>query len=224
MRPFTNLCVIAAKFLSDEFNIPGLKIRLEKRLPIGAGLGGGSSDAAAVIQGGLQLYGITYSADRLLKKAIRIGADVPFFLLGGAAYGSGKGEKLHSIRIEQNYHILLVLPDIQISTEWAYKNLNLTLTRKNDDHKFRGFRFHNLHLGNFRSEFRNDFEDLIFEHYPNLAFLKTELYDQGAIFASLSGSGSSLYGLYGSQSLAEKACEFLSNRFRCQLCRPVVNR
>jgi len=219
-----NLCVVAAEFLTDEFDISGLKIRLDKRLPIGAGLGGGSSDAAAVIKGGLQLYGITYPAERLQKITAKIGADVPFFLIGGTAYGSGMGEKLKPIKIEQEYYVLLVLPDLRISTKWAYKNLNLTLTRKNDDYKFKGFRFQNLNLRNFRSEFFNDFEKLIFKHYPDLAFLKSDLYNHGAVFASLSGSGSALYGLYLSRSSAEEAYEILSKRFRCQLSRPVINR
>ena len=218
----TNLCIIAAKILKEEFKIPGLKIRLDKRLPIGAGLGGGSSDAAAILKNGLKLYNITYSTDRLLNIAAKIGADVPFFLIGGTAYGTGKGEILNALKLNEKYYVLLLLPDDRVSTQWAYKNLNLALTRKYDGYKFKGFKLKNLSVKNFRSEFYNDFEDLVFKEFPNLSFLKEELYNQGAVFASLSGSGSALYGLYLSKSSAEKAKKILSHRFRCQLCRPVT--
>jgi len=219
----SNLCIEAARVLVSEFNIPGLKIHLDKRLPIGSGLGGGSSDAAAVLSGSLELYGIDYSMDKLVNIAGKIGADVPFFLLGGTAYGSGKGELLESIKLTSDYYILLVLPEIHISTAWAYKNLNLTLTRKNDDYKFRGFRFQNLDLGKFRFEFYNDFENLVLKHYPDLSLVKFELYELGAVYASLSGSGSALYGLYLSQPAAERASELLSKKYRCQLSQPIVN-
>ena len=218
----TNLCVRAAKLLVQNFNIPGLNIRLDKRIPIGAGLGGGSSDAAAILRGGLELYGIEYSKEKLLNMAVSIGADVPFFLIGGTSHGSGKGEILKSIKLVSDYHAVLILPDINISTKWAYKNLNLTLTRKNDEYKFRGFSLRNLDLRDFRSGFHNDFENLVFKHYPNLSLVKSELYDEGAIYASLSGSGSALYGLYSSRSLADKAIEILARKYRCQLSRPVV--
>jgi len=218
-----NLCVTAANLLVNEYNIPGLEINLDKNLPIGAGLGGGSSNAAAVLRGGLKLYGIEYSHDRLMKMAASIGADVPFFLIGGTAYGSGMGEILKSITLNSDYYILLVLPEKSISTEWAYKNLNLTLTKKNDEYKFRVFRFQNLDLSEFRSEFFNEFENVVFKRYPDLFLVKSELYDQGAIYASLSGSGSALYGLFSSQSKVEKAREILSRKYRCQLSRPIID-
>jgi 4-diphosphocytidyl-2-C-methyl-D-erythritol kinase len=219
----TNLCLTAANLLKKEFNIPGLDIRLEKRLPIGSGLGGGSSDAAAVLKGGLDLYGIEYTPKTLQPMAEQIGSDVPFFLSGGSAYGSGRGEILTSIKLNADYHILLIMPDIQISTEWAYKNLNLTLTRKNDDYKFRGFTFQDLDLVNFRSEFYNDFEKLVFRHHRSLGTAKSELYELGADYASLSGSGSTLFGLFASKSKTVKAFEILRGRFNCNISRPVIN-
>ena len=121
-----------------------------------------------------------------------------------------------------DYQVLLVLPDFQISTHWAYKNLNLTLTRKNHDYKFKGFTFQNLDLSNFRSEFHNDFENLVFKHHPQLASVKAELYDLGAEYASLSGSGSALYGLYVSHSTAKKAYKVLKEKIDCLLCKPVT--
>ena len=217
-----NLCLTAANFLKDEFDIPGLEIYLQKRLPIGSGLGGGSSNAASVLTGGLELYDVDFTLNDIKSIAERIGSDVSFFLYGGTAYGKGRGEILHSIKLITDYYILLVLPDIQISTRWAYKNLNLTLTRKNDDYKFRGFAFQNLDLIDFRSKFYNDFENLVFKHHPQLASVKAELYDMSAEYASLSGSGSALFGLFASQSTAEEAYSELRQRVNCLLCQPVV--
>ncbi len=218
-----NLCVQAGRLLMESCKIPGLKIHLEKQLPIGAGLGGGSSDAAAVLKGGLHLYNIKISDDVLAGLAAELGADVSFFLKGGAAYGTGKGEILEPIEICANYYILLVLPEIKISTGWAYKNLNLALTREYTNHKFRGFRFQILRLTDFKSEFHNDFEKSIFQDYPQLAEIKKELYAQGAVFASLSGSGSTLYGLYPSTSAVKTAFRTMKNRYRCHMTRPVIH-
>jgi 4-diphosphocytidyl-2-C-methyl-D-erythritol kinase len=102
--------------------------------------------------------------------------------------------------------------------------LNLTLTRKNDDYKFRGLTFQNFELVNFRSKFYNDFENLVFKSHPQLASVKVKLYESGADFASLSGSGSALYGLYTSQSKAEEARNELGRKFNTCLCRPFANR
>jgi 4-diphosphocytidyl-2-C-methyl-D-erythritol kinase len=219
-----NLCLTAAKYLQEEFGIPGLNIFLEKKLPIGSGLGGGSSDAASVLKGGIDLHGIEIPHQKLQSIAEKIGSDVPFFLKGGTAYGSGRGEILKTIQITTDYFILLVIPEIKISTPWAYKNLNLTLTRKNDDYKFKGFAIQNLNLVDFRSEFHNDFENLVFKHHPELASVKSDVYKLGAEYASLSGSGSALYGLYKSKSAAENAGEKLKSKHSIYICRPVRDR
>ncbi len=218
----SNLCITAARLLIEAFDLPGMNIRLEKNLPIGAGLGGGSSDAAAVLKGGLELYGRETSDKKVQYLAEKIGSDVPFFLNGGTACGSGRGEILKNVQIKADYHVLLILPDIKISTIWAYKNLNLALTRKNHDYKFKGFTIQNLDLIHFRSEFYNDFENLVFKHHPQLAIVKVELYELEADYASLSGSGSALYGLYSSFSKAEEASKVLSRRFSTHICRPVI--
>jgi 4-diphosphocytidyl-2-C-methyl-D-erythritol kinase len=218
----SNLCITAARLLIKAFDLPGMKIRLEKKIPIGAGLGGGSSDAAAVLKGGLKLYGRETSDKRLQSLAENIGSDVPFFLDGGTAYGTGKGEILEKIDFAADYHVLLILPDIKISTIWAYKNLNLALTKKNHDYKFKGFTIQNLDLSHFRSEFYNDFENLVFKHHPQLAIIKAELYDLEADFVSLSGSGSAMYGLFSSLSKAEEASDVLNHRFNTHICRPVI--
>ena len=216
-----NLCVKAARLLQQKFGIPGLEIILEKRIPVGAGLGGGSSDAAAVLKGGAELYRLKVSGSQLALLASELGADVPFFLFGGTAYGKGIGNILKKIILHSQYYVLLVLPQIKISTVWAYKNLNLGLTRKNTDDKFRGFRFHNLELKDFRSEFFNDFEKLVFTNHPQLKMIKSLLYQEGALFAALSGSGSSVFGLFPTISTIKNAQRILSKKYRTQQARPI---
>ena len=130
---------------------------------------------------------------------------------------------LEPIEICTDYYILLVLPEIKISTPWAYKNLNLVLTREYTDYKFRGFRFQDLKLSDFKSEFYNEFEKSVFQYYPQLAEIKKELYERGAIFASLSGSGSTVYGLYPSQSAVKTAFSTFRDRYRCHITRPAIH-
>ncbi|TFH01844.1 MAG: 4-(cytidine 5'-diphospho)-2-C-methyl-D-erythritol kinase [Calditrichales bacterium] len=216
-----NLCVRAARLLQKEYEIPGLDIFLQKEIPAGSGLGGGSSDAAAVIKAGLALYKVNIPLPELIRSAARLGADIPFFLAGGTSYVSGIGEVLAPVCMNIPYNILLILPELHISTVWAYKNLNLTLTKKKGDYKFRGFRCQDLKLDDFASEFHNDFEPAVFRHHPELEQIKSDLYDQGAQYAALSGSGSGIFGLFASELEAKRAKDFFCSTRRCLLTKPV---
>lgn len=217
-----NICLKAAELLIQYFNIPGLDIHLEKRIPVGAGLGGGSSDAAAVLSGANQLYDLKINYEQMLLLAVKLGADVPFFLSGGSAYASGIGDILKRISLYSDYQVLLVFPKLNISTHWAYKNLKLGLTRESPDSKFRGFRFHDLDLNRFKSEFYNDFEISVFKQYPILAEIKSALYDKGASFAAMSGSGSVLFGLFDSLRSVNKAYDSLHSVYQCLKTKPVL--
>jgi 4-diphosphocytidyl-2-C-methyl-D-erythritol kinase len=192
----SNLCVRAAELLRAEFGIPGLHIELQKRIPVGAGLGGGSSDAAAVIRGGLELYGVAPDSAKIMELCARLGSDVPFFVSGKSAYATGRGEQVNPIKICSDYQILLLFPGIHISTAWAYKNLKLGLTHQWTDNKFKSSELHELKVSDFKSVFFNSFEDVVFRKYPVLADIKQALFQNGALFAGMSGSGSTLFGLY----------------------------
>ncbi len=216
-----NICIKAARLLQRDFDIPGINIHLEKKIPVGGGLGGGSSDAAAVLKGGKCLYDLTISDEHLLSLASELGADVPFFLLGKAAYGKGKGEILTPINIYNDYYILLVLPEIRISTIRAYKNLNLALTSKYADYKFRGFRFQNMDLSEFRTEFYNDFENSVFKAHPLLGELKSRLYNEGASFAAMSGSGAVIFGLFDREETRAHAFESMNKNYHCVKVEPI---
>ena len=218
----TNLCVAAANLLCTEFSLPGFHIDLRKRIPIGAGLGGGSSDAAAVILGGLKLYEIAPPLAEIQTLSSRLGSDVPFFITGKSAYATGRGEKLDPINITTNYQILLLFPGIHISTAWAYKNLNLGLTQQWTDNKFISSEFHRLKVSSFQSVFFNSFESVVFREYPVLADMKQVLVRKGALFAGMSGSGSTIFGLFDRDSDLISITGDLQPKYNYQIAVPVV--
>lgn len=199
-----NLCLKAARLLQTEFKPHrGAHVHLQKRVPMGAGLGGGSSDAAAVLKGLNLLWDLKLEVEELLPLAAQLGSDVPFFVLGGCCIAQGRGELLTPIPPLIRAPLLLLAPGVAISTAWAYKNIaNYSLTR----------RFQNINLMDLKKEafseiFSNDFEPLVFKHHPVLGALKDQLMRAGAYYASLSGSGSSLYGAFHSEDSARRAFE-----------------
>jgi 4-diphosphocytidyl-2-C-methyl-D-erythritol kinase len=206
----SNLCVRAAQILKraagrGEY---GVQIRLIKRIPTGAGLGGGSSDAAAVLKGLNQFWELNLPPSELLKPAARLGSDVPFFILGGCCAVSGRGEKLRSRPPVIRHPLLLIVPKIRISTKWAYKNIkNYHLTSKRENIIFNGSKSDILTNPALRRFLTNDFEPLVFQHYPPLGEIKELLLRNGAFFASLSGSGSSVYGVFENTNTAKQAIE-----------------
>ena len=218
----SNLCVAATRLMMENFGIAGLSINLDKKIPVGAGLGGGSSDAAAVLKAAAQLFDLHLDRRALIALAEQLGSDVPFFLTGRTAWVTGRGEKIKPVAAEQNYFLLLVLPEIRISTVWAYKKLNLNLTKDECKHKFIGFNFHEIGVTDFKKYYYNDFERTLFVVFPELAEIKQRIYDAGADFAALSGSGSTLFGIFQSRSQAEKACNLLESAYKVQLAKPIL--
>jgi 4-diphosphocytidyl-2-C-methyl-D-erythritol kinase len=219
-----NLCLRAAKLMKQEYRIPGVRITLNKKIPLAAGLGGGSSDAAAVLRGISTLYDLKLSDERLRALAAGLGSDVPFFVGGGSALVRGRGEIIEAIDLDTDYFILLLHPQVSINTAWAYANLKMGLTKDIIKHKFIGFEFQNLSLENFRDNFANDFEQSIFAAYPQLAESKQILYRSGADFACMSGSGATIYALFRDEKLVKAVHQELKARFSCTLTRPVARR
>ena len=199
-----NLCVIAARmFLESISQSAGVSIFLDKMIPVGAGLGGGSSDAASVIRGLNDLLNSGLNAGKMEIIASEVGADVPFFIQGGCRYAEGIGDKFSPGSIPEDLSVLLAVPEIRIDTSWAYNSLNhLSLTRKSEDVNLARFP-HNGEAA-LKSEFRNDFEELVFSSYPEIGRLKELISRSGAVFTSLSGSGSAVYGFFESLTEAEK--------------------
>lgn len=184
----------------------GIRLSLEKRIPVGAGLGGGSSDAAVTLLALERLTGNQLCLSARLELAAKLGSDVPLFLLGGRVLGCGRGEEVYPLPDLPAHHCLIAFPGFSVSTAEAYRELGLRLTKGEEDRRI-------TFLGK-RSPFpletwgpaENDFEWFVFARWPELARVKRQLIRAGAETASLTGSGSALYAVYESaQQLREAA-------------------
>ncbi|MEE1226630.1 MAG: 4-(cytidine 5'-diphospho)-2-C-methyl-D-erythritol kinase [Bacteroidales bacterium] len=185
-----NLCVKAVNLLREEFpNIPYLNIHLHKQIPAFAGLGGGSSDATFTLKLLDFLFNLNLTEEQMLCFAAKIGSDCSFFVKNKPTYVFSKGEKSKDITLDlSGYHIVLVKPDLKISTKEAYSNV--VPKPSNVD-------YNNLpNIKDWKGVLKNDFEDSLFPKYPILKQIKDTLYNNGAIYASLSGSGATVYGIF----------------------------
>ncbi len=199
----TNLTAVAASLFFNTLNInDGVKISIEKQIPVGAGLGGGSSNAAAVLLGLNRFYDTAFSQDKLISLGCSIGADVPFFIFRKPAIVSGIGDKLKAYQGLESFKILLVFPGFGISTAKVYKNLNLGLT--NCKKKLRSFLL-NEQSFNPGCHLCNDLEPTAASMYPGIFIAKEALLRYGALGALMSGSGSTVFGLFPDSDTAFRA-------------------
>jgi 4-diphosphocytidyl-2-C-methyl-D-erythritol kinase len=203
-----NLVYRAVDALRRELKIrSGVEIELKKTIPAGRGLGGGSSDAAAALLGYLRLTKRALPLPRLLEIASSLGADVPFFLLGGRALGVSRGDEIYPLPDVPKFSVLIVSPrDVQVPTPDAYKWLKarpLTLTKSAADPKL--WEFCALCWSTQGSGLFNDFERPVFRRHPRLAQIKRALLQRGAAEASLAGSGSAVFGVFPSPVQARRA-------------------
>jgi 4-diphosphocytidyl-2-C-methyl-D-erythritol kinase len=197
-----NLCVKAYALLREKHNIGPVYMHLRKNIPMGAGLGGGSSDASNVLVGLSQLFDLNLSVPLLEEYAAVLGSDCPFFIKGGAQIAKGRGEVLAPLDLSlKGKFVKLVNPGIHISTSEAYKNVLF------------GERCSLLEslqtpIGKWQKELINSFEDYVFEMYPEVASIKQNMLSEGALFSAMSGSGSTIFAIYDVEP--EKTFEFLS--------------
>ncbi|MCK4980868.1 MAG: 4-(cytidine 5'-diphospho)-2-C-methyl-D-erythritol kinase, partial [Candidatus Delongbacteria bacterium] len=189
----TNICVKSAELLKEKYQVSkGCEISLKKNIPIGAGLGGGSSDAATVLKALNELWELNISVVELEKVGLELGADVPFFIKGGCALATGIGEVLTPIKpVLNDGYILLIYPNIHINTSEAYRNLNLNLTKKASNGIFALALKSSSEIHSKFDEFSNDFESYVFKEHDEIEIIKNALLNEGAEFAAMSGSGSS---------------------------------
>lgn len=203
-----NLVYRAVAALQRELNLEsGVEIELKKTIPAGRGLGGGSSDAAAALLGYLRLTRAKLASSRLLGIAASLGADVPFFLLGGRALGVSRGDEIYPLPDAPKLSVLIVSPrEIHVPTPDAYRWLNaqpLTLTKSAADPKL--FEFCALCWSPQGSGLSNDFEAAVFQRHPRLEEIKRALLQKGAAEALLAGSGSAVFGVFPSPAKARRA-------------------
>lgn len=192
-----NICYRAVKLMQEATGVDdGVVIEIDKRIPVAAGLGGGSSNAAAVMQGLQDLWRIRLDKPTIATIAAKLGADVLFFVAGGTALASGVGEILTPMTLPQQFVCVLIYPNIEISTTWAFKNFNFSLTKIKKSVKLAHFFSNENDLYRSKNLICNDLEEVVFQSYPMLAELKDSFYAEGAFYAAMSGSGSTIYGLF----------------------------
>ena len=186
-----NICTKAFEMLKQDFGISNVKIFLHKKIPIGAGLGGGSADGAFMLKALNILFGLKLSNTQLEKYALQLGADCPFFIENTPKYVTGIGEKMMCVDLDlSNYEIKFVFPELHISTADAYSGIISQIPEANL------LDLINQPIENWKGKVKNDFEVTAFTKHPQLQKMKEQLYADGAIYASMSGSGSVLYGVF----------------------------
>tara|TARA_B100001939_G_scaffold329053_1_gene324923 strand:+ start:879 stop:1667 length:789 start_codon:yes stop_codon:yes gene_type:complete len=191
-----NLCLKAYELMKSHYGIAPVSIHLHKNIPIGAGLGGGSSDAAFTLMALNTIFELRLAKDELKKMAAQLGADCPFFIDNTPSLASGIGELLNPINLDlSNYHLLVVKSDVFVSTKEAFSAIvpQKTVFSLEDEIK--------IPIEKWRM--KNDFEDIIFPQYPELSEIKKSLIQAGALYASMSGSGSSIYGIFSKKPQLE---------------------
>lgn len=187
----SNLCLRAYELLKKDYSLSTVDIRLLKNIPIGAGLGGGSADAAFALKLLNKLFELNLDAKQLESYARQIGSDCAFFIQNKPVFAKGKGDEFEEISLSfKDYSIVLINPNIHIGTAEAYANTKPEKPQKSVKELIL------LPVQEWRHYIKNDFEDSIFPNYPAIAEIKNKLYSLGALYSSMSGSGSSVYAIF----------------------------
>lgn len=211
-----NNLVVKAKNLLEAISKKTLNVKIElwKNIPSQAGLGGGSSDAAATLISLNEMFDLGFDNRKMIDLALQLGSDVPFFIKAKPAIGTSRGEILDLINLKINEPILIINPRINIATKEAFQNI----IPNNFYFDFKSIiQNGKLNYEAAKENVKNDFENFVFGKYPEIGKIKKQLYEAGASFALMSGSGSTLYGIFPDQSTAEKVLEKFSKNYFCFL-------
>ena len=201
-----NLVYKAGKLLMDEFGIrEGVRVDLLKRIPVAAGMAGGSSDAAAMLYGINQLFGLKLSRQALMERGVTIGADVPYCLMRGTALAEGIGEKLKQLPPMVKCPVLIAKPQISVSTKFVYQNLKLDehMVHPDIDTLIQDIRNEDLQAA--ARDMGNVLETVTIPNYPVIAQIKEQMMHSGAVNSMMSGSGPTVFGLFENEKQAKKA-------------------
>ena len=187
-----NLVVKAYNKVKEKFDIPGIDIYLHKIIPSGAGMGGGSSDASFMIKGLIKLFDLNISEDECEKISGTLGADCPFFIKNHPVFAEGTGDVFSPVRVSlKGYKIVVIKPSVSVPTKDAFGGIK----PRNPEMQVKNI-VENYPVNNWREMLVNDFEDTVFRKYPEIRNIKEKLYSMGAVYCSMSGSGSSVYALF----------------------------
>ncbi|MEO5675494.1 MAG: 4-(cytidine 5'-diphospho)-2-C-methyl-D-erythritol kinase [Chitinophagales bacterium] len=197
-----NLCIKAYMQLHNKFKIPAVKMCLLKNVPAGAGLGGGSSDAAFTLMLLNEMFELNLSTSELKSIAAELGSDCAFFIENKPCFATGRGDQLQPVDVDfSSFFILIVFPGIHVSTPWAYEQLvrqpaqNPVISGKTNRIETIE-KILKLPITSWQEKLINDFEEVIFNKHPEIPFIKQQLYHSGALYAAMSGSGSAVYGIF----------------------------
>lgn len=203
-----NLAYKAASLMKEQFSLPGgVEIMLEKRIPVAAGMAGGSADCAAVLKGMNELFGLGASFEELQKIGVKLGADVPYCLMGGCALSEGIGEVLTALPKPPACILLLVKPNISVSTKYVYENLRLDELRHHPD--IDGI-LQDIETGDLEKlcgKLENVLESVTGKEYPVIGKIEEAMKEEGALQALMSGSGPTVFGIFREREDAERAME-----------------
>ena len=191
-----NLCFKAYNLVKKDFpQLTAIKIHLHKTIPAGSGLGGGSADGAAMLKLLDRKFDLKFSREQLLDYALQLGSDCPFFIINKPCFGSGRGEFLEPVSVDlSQYKFVIVNPGIHIATSEAFSLLKLSLHSKSIKE------ITQQPVDTWKTELKNEFEDMVFKKWPAIEAIKARLYELGAVYASMTGSGSAVYGMFGKQT------------------------
>ena len=192
INPSQNIVYKAFELLKADFPfITPVHIHLHKNIPMGAGLGGGSSDGAYALLLLNKIFKLGIDQQKLVDYAAQLGSDCPFFILNQPCYVTGRGEKMERVELDlSGFSIVIIYPGIHIPTKWAFAQVKPALPRTSLRSLI------TFPVEEWKNELKNDFEAPVFQHYPLIKVIRDELYEKGAVYASMSGSGSSVYGIF----------------------------
>jgi 4-diphosphocytidyl-2-C-methyl-D-erythritol kinase len=214
-----NIAYKASSLIFNKYGIKsGLKIKIKKRIPVAAGLAGGSADAAAVLKGINVMFSLGLAAGELMELGKQIGADVPYCVMGGTMLAEGIGEILTELESFKDVNIVLIKPKIGVSTAWVYKNLNLDLISARPDTNLLIKAISCKDIKAVSGNMKNVLETVTIPKYQIVAQAKNRLMELGALGSMMSGSGPSVFGIFPDRETAQKACgEAKDNKWDCIL-------
>ena len=191
-----NLCVKAYHLLKKDFpSLPPVLMHLHKAIPMGAGLGGGSADGAFALKMLNEKFQLKLTNEQLIAYALQLGSDCPFFILNKPSYATGRGERLEPIQLDLSaYKFAVVNPGIHVNTGWAFAQLNIGGSGRPEHPNLK----HIIQqpISTWKEQLINDFEEPVCKAHPEIAAIKQQLYDAGAVYASMTGSGSTVFGVF----------------------------
>jgi 4-diphosphocytidyl-2-C-methyl-D-erythritol kinase len=204
-----NLCIKAYHLLKKDFpTLPPVQMHLHKAIPMGAGLGGGSADGAFALKLLNDKFQLGLSTQQLIDYALQLGSDCPFFIINKPCYATSRGEILETVALDlSDYHFSIVNPGIHVNTGWAFANLSGRSKRPDSELKA----IIQQPIETWKDQLINDFEEPVSKAHPEIATIKQQLYDAGAVYASMTGSGSTVFGIFKEEPLLKFDEKYLFN-------------